>query len=185
MIDGNCTYTRRIRHPVRLRSRTWAIVSICAAAPTFAAAAPAFRMEAVLDAPGGTALASGDYVAALAQLDRKVVTGTLADRTHFATNLCVASAKLGRFAQAVRACGTAVSLGRASQSSFETGAGRSARLAVLYTHRAIARQLAHDLAGADADYARATRLSPASMLVQSNQQAFEARRPALVASEGR
>ncbi len=135
-----------------------------------------FVLTAYSNGIGGKSLLSGNYAAALVEIQNFHAQQMVAVSAK-ANNLCVAYTALKQLTEAKSACTAALRSAREdklSSSRFSPGSSEeNAYIAIAYTNRAVVHMLAHDSSSAKADLERAAALAPRAEFVSRNLAAAE------------
>ena len=137
------------------------------AASTQAADTPQLELSAWLDEPGGSLIASGDYLEAASSIELRLRSARPLDKVIAYNNLCVAKTMLGEFDAAESACNAAVTRARSYERSLRFR-DRSASAKAL-SNRGVLNVLTGDLQQAFVDLEKASaRSRDASMAPARN-----------------
>jgi len=127
------------------------------------------QLRAIINAPGGDSLLSGNYDAAIRELNAPAVAHQRGDMG-VSTNLCVALIMTEQWDAARTRCDEAVSIAGYEQyaHSFPAKRERNELLALAYSNRAVLAWLRNQTDTAASDLARAYRLAPGADFIAAN-----------------
>ena len=167
------SHSRNSRKPIRT------LLAVAAAALAGSAAyadetTGHFELTAFSNGTGGAALTSGDYNAALGQLQR----GYVLQNDTTSTNRCVAYTVTRRFDDARVACDAAVRDAQLQLTSMPVSMSWARSdyrdyLAVAYSNRAVLDWMLNDTNAAKSDLKKAAAVSPKAAFVARNETALE------------
>jgi hypothetical protein len=173
------SYSRHSRMPSQALHLAFAAALLAGSAAHAAEQAHSFVLTAFSNGAAGQSIVTGDYDAALKQLDSKSRTATL-DTDSISTNRCVAYSVTKHLDAAQSACDAAIRDAQQEIANLPVSMSWARRqyrdyLALAYSNRAVFNWLSNNSAAAQEDLNRASSLAPKADFVAHNLSALHNR----------